>query len=271
VRLKLTDLIKLSGVTLNNWKLHCATGIKVPPLEAFFSGTFDHWQAEQNHKNFECDQVLALIHLGGPEWLFAGVYNVLGAKKGTTHNPDGFTYITEEVTGLEHLVGHAIVTFQKDFRASYLIGPKYEDKLKVAAIRHQRMTIGDFPGYKSTLLSMAKLRTVVNESHPSWHSALSSVGGVYLLTDNTTGMMYVGSAYGDEGIWSRWSNYANNGHGGNVELKQLLSENGAEHAERFQFSILEICDIDSAKEAVIARENYWKTVLRTREFGLNSN
>ena len=271
MRLKLTDLIKLSGVTLSNWKLHCATGNKAPPLEAFFAGTFDHWQAEQNQKNFECDQVLALIHLGGPEWLFAGVFNVLGFNNGTTHNRAGFTYITEEVLGLDHLVGHAIVIFQKDFRASYLIGSKYEEKLEIAAIRNQRMTIGDFPGYKSTLLSMVKLRTVINECHPSWYSALSSVGGVYLITDNTTGMMYVGSAYGDEGIWSRWSNYANNGHGGNVELKQLLSKKSAVHAEQFQFSILEICDIDSAKESIIGRETYWKTVLRTREFGLNNN
>ena len=273
LRLKLTDLIKLSGVTLSNWKLHCATASRgvPPPLEEFFAGTFEHWQAEQNQKNFECDQVLALINLGRSEWLFAGVFKILGLEKGTTHNPAGFTYLTEAVPGLDHLTGHAIINFQKDFRASYLIGPKYEDHLEIAEIRNQRMTIGDFPGYKSTLLTMAKLRTVMKEGNPSWYSALSSVGGVYLITDNTTGKMYVGSAYGEKGIWSRWNNYANSGHGGNVELQQILSKEGANYAEQFQFSILEICDVDAGDQFIIDRETHWKTVLRTREFGMNSN
>ena len=48
--------------------LHCATasrGVLRRHLEEFFAGTFEHWQARlQNQKNFECDQVLALITFG---------------------------------------------------------------------------------------------------------------------------------------------------------------------------------------------------------------
>jgi hypothetical protein len=246
--LKLIDLLRLSGITLTDWKIHCATGLRNPPLEAFFDGRWKSWQEQQNQKNFECDKILSLIHLGGSQWLFAGVYEVLGVKKGAAHNPEGYEYSTEEVAGLDHLTGKAIVQFDKSFRASYLLGPNYENELLIAA-----------------------LRTVVREEHPSWYSALSNVGGVYVITDNTSGKHYVGSAYGGLGIWNRWIVYAKNGHGGNVELQQLLVQRGAEHADNFQFSILEVCDRDASDDFIIGRESHWKTVLRTREHGLNSN
>ena len=38
---------------------------------------------------------------------------------------------------------------------------------------------------------------------------------------------------GDECIWQRWSEYAKNGHGGNIELKELLRENGEDYKYNF--------------------------------------
>ena len=192
-------------------------------------------------------------------------------KKGNRHNPDAYEYSTREIEGLDHLTGRAIVQFKKDFRASYLLGPKYEGALAVAAIRDQRLTVGDFPGFNSVLLSLAMLRIVVRESNPSWLAALANVSGVYVITDNTTGKHYVGSAYGGIGIWQRWSAYAKTGHGSNKELRQLIDQKRADHALQFQLSILEVCDLNASPEFIISRENHWKTVLRTREFGLNSN
>jgi len=45
--------------------------------------------------------------------------------------------------------------------------------------------------------------------------------GVYLITDTRDGRQYVGKADGLENIRQRWSAYAANGHGGNVELRGL--------------------------------------------------
>jgi hypothetical protein len=264
---RLIDLIRLAGVALGDYKVHCATGVRNPPLDAFFAGKWKEWQEQQNQKNFECEEIVSLIHLDGPQWLFAGVFQVLGVKE----RGNGYAYSTRELKGLDDLTGKAIVEFDKSFRASYLRGPKYEDSMFVVAIRDTRMTVGDFPGFKSVLLSLATLRTIVGEKNPSWHSALSNVGGVYVITDNTTGKQYVGSAYGGVGLWNRWCAYAKTGHGGNAELKTLLAQNGPEHADNFQFSILEVCDRDSGDDFVIGRESHWKTVLRSREFGLNSN
>ena len=269
--LKLTDLIRLAGVELGDFKIHCATGVKSDPLGAFLAGGWKEWQETQNQKNFECDQILSLIYLGGSRWLFAGVFAVLGVEQGNVHNPNGYKYSTRELEGLDHLTGRAIVNFDKTFRQSYLRGVNYGNELVVVEIRNQRMTIGDFPGFNRVLLSQVMLRTVVREANPSWLAALANVAGVYVIVDNTTGRQYVGSAYGGVGIWQRWSAYAKTGHGGNKELRQLLAAKGDEHAKHFQFAILEVCDLNASDDYIIARESHWKEVLRTREFGLNKN
>lgn len=276
--IKLTDLISMAGISLDNYKIHCATGQQHPPLEAFFSGTFKEWQELQTKENFRCKNILSLIHMEKEKWLFAGVYSVIKVsktkdKKNPYYNPSSsyFNYKTKELSGLNHLTGKVIVAFDKKFRASYLVGKNFGDSLLVHEMRADRMTIGEFPNYNAVVISHDKLRIVINELNPSWKSALSNVSGVYLITDTSDGRLYVGSAYGDQGLWKRWSDYASNGHGGNKELKELLKSKGKKHSRFFQFSILETCDLNTDSETVIERENHWKTVLTSREHGLNSN
>lgn len=269
--IKLIDLISSAGVKLYDYKIHCATGKNPTPLEAFFDGNFKEWQEHQTKMNFQCKHVLSMIHLANDRWLFTGVYAVKGVKPFRWKGKNHFRYATQEIKGLEHLAGKAVVQFEKKFRASYLRGTKFEDKLLLKELRDQRMTIGDFPGYNSVLLSYRMLNTVIRESNPSWKSALSSVSGVYLITDTSDGRQYVGSAYGGEGIWQRWNSYIKNGHGGNKELRFLLRQKKDEHAENFQFSLLEVCDLNSSDDYIISREAHWKNVLRSREFGLNKN
>jgi len=269
--IKLIDLIVMAGIKLYDFKIHCATGSNPTPLEAFFDGEFKQWQEHQTQKNFQCKHVLSLIHLGDNRWLFAGVFKVKGVKAHKRKGKNYFMYSTQEVKGLEYLTGKAVIQFQKTFRASYLRGPKYEDQLNLIELRDQRMTIGDFPGFNSILLSYRMLKTVVRESNPSWKTALSNVAGVYLITDRSDGSQYVGSAYGGDGIWQRWTVYVKNGHGGNKELRNLLREKGSTHVEHFQFSLLEVCDINSSDDYIIEREAHWKEVLKSREFGLNKN
>ncbi len=269
--LKLIDLLQLCPVALRNYKIHCATGENPTPLEAFFAGDFEEWQRWQTRRNFECDHIVSLIHLGESKWLFAGVYKVLGVKRRKWRGMDHFYYSTREVSGLDHLTGRVIVEFEKNFRASYLRGPKYIDRLVVSEIRPRRLSIGDFPGYNSVLLSHASLRLVIREEIPSWKSALSSVSAIYVIADRATGKLYVGSAYGEGGLWQRWAHYAATGHGGNRALRELLASKGRAYAENFQYSILEVCDLNVNQDFIAERETYWKNVLCSREFGYNEN
>lgn len=172
----------------------------------------------------------------------------------------------------DHLVGRVIVDFKKDFRQSYIYGASYIDEMIVGEMRRDRLTIADFPGYHSVPISMPMLKRIINLREPSWEAALSNIGGICIIVDTTKeGGQYVGSAYGGDGIWQRWIQYAKNGHGENKKLKEFLINKGSDYSDHFQFSILELCDLQVNADYVIKRESYWKNVLRTRDSGLNSN
>jgi len=269
--LELKDLIELSGIHLSNFKIHCATGKINPPLEAFYDGKFKEWQEYQNQKNFECDQIVSLINIFRDNWLFAGIFRVHSVKEKSTRKKTWFEYSTSEIPGLDHLTGKAIIKFEKKFRASYLRGQKFIDQLIVVEIRPQKMSVGDFPGYNSVLLSNRLLKTILRENLDSWKSALSNVSGAYVIVDKKTGKQYVGCAHGGLGIWQRWVAYTKNGHGGNKELRKLLNNKGQDYVKNFQYSVLEVCDINASDEYIISREAHWKNVLCSREFGYNIN
>ncbi|MBK7875559.1 MAG: GIY-YIG nuclease family protein [Planctomycetes bacterium] len=141
----------------------------------------------------------------------------------------------------------------------------------VAELRAEPVRIVEFPGFKFVHLQKHELETIVRDQTPSWRSALSSVGGVYLICDEETGKLYVGSAYGEGGFWQRWTQYAENGHGGNVELKEMIRCYGPARCTSFRYSILEIADVATSEERVLAREAHWKRVLLSRQHGLNAN
>lgn len=269
--IKLMDLIRLAGLEMRKFKIHCATGTNPTPLEAFYDGEFKKWQEYQNNRNFQCDHILSLIHIGGSEWLFAGVYKVNGVQPKSNDKKSWFEYSTSEIPGLEHLTGKAIVVFNKQFRASYLKGDRYADSLLVKEIKPERQSIGDFPGYNKVCLPFRGLKTVVRQQLQSWKTALSNIAGIYLISDTMTGKQYVGSACGDVGIWERWCAYADTGHGGNKELRDLLSDKGNDYALNFQFTILEVVDLNASLEYIASRECHWKDALLTRQYGYNKN
>lgn len=129
-----------------------------------------------------------------------------------------------------------------------------------------KKSIGEFQTYDRISMDYIDLKKLTQfpDSNISWFTALSSVKGVYLIMDRTSGKLYVGSASGEGGIYARWEQYAKTGHGGNKELMALDPIN-------FQFSILEIVSTTFTEEEVIKCENKWKEKLGTRKFGLNEN
>ena len=79
-------------------------------------------------------------------------------------------------------------------------------------------------GYENIDLSFDKLETIIRNERPDWKAALQSIKGIYLITDRISGGRYVGAAYGDVGVWSRWCDYVATGHGGNAGLLALLDQ-----------------------------------------------
>lgn len=97
---------------------------------------------------------------------------------------------------------------------------------------------------------------------------------MYLITDINKGKLYVGSATSDYGmLLQRWRSYADNGHGGNKRLKEIVDSDGIDYVRSyFQYSILENYNAKVDDGVILERESWWKEILQTRgEFGYNDN
>ncbi len=160
-----------------------------------------------------------------------------------------------------------------DLRSRLVIGwnsPRTWRMSGTAAGKYPVMGIADaepipFPGFDRLILSHVQLQAVMREHrYASWRTALSSVVGIYLITDTSDGRHYVGKADGLESIRQRWSAYATNGHGGNVELKGL-------DPSHFRFSLLRVFDPATPTRDIDIAESHFKMALDSRRHGLNRN
>jgi hypothetical protein len=241
------------------------------PLDVYLSGDFDEWQSWQSKRNFERSFVVSLINISrDSQWLFVGVYDSNGCE---WVEKDGMNlYHLNRRPAASELEGRLIVRFERTGRQSYLLGENWSSAINVVEIRPEKMQIAAFPGYSSTMLTKQHLDIIVRQEIESWRSALANVAGVYVIADRHTGKLYIGSATGVGGIWSRWCAYSWTGHGNNVELIALLGREGASYAENFQYGVLEIADTHASADEILRRESHWKDILCSRvPHGYNAN
>lgn len=160
-----------------------------------------------------------------------------------------------------------------DLRNRLVIGwnsPRTWKMNAMTAARYPVMGIADaepvpFPGFDRLVLNYVTLQAVMREPrYASWRTALSSVFGIYLITDTRDGRQYVGKADGEESIRQRWGIYATSGHGGNVDLRGL-------DPSSFRFSLLRVFDPATPTRDINAAESHFKLALDTRRHGLNRN
>lgn len=280
--INLCELLQIEKEDFTKYKVHFAIGRdnRKEPYNIFLIDDFKDWQERQTGKNWSREYILSLIYYEKDIWMFGGIYKVLPVLPVPIQNNQGWTgwkYETELTDKATEYIGRAFFRFKKEFRASYPtleLDPKNGEPIAEMPLSHildKRVALTDFLGFDSVNIDYKTLKYIVSDNIISWKSALSNVKGIYLIVDTYTGKQYVGSAYGDECIWQRWSNYAKDGHGGNVELKELLKTNGADYKYNFKYSILEVCNMNLGNEYIISRESHWKEVLLTRQFGLNLN
>ncbi len=266
-------------VNPRDYKVHFATPFfdKVTktlkhPLDAWVRDPDEWlgWQVGRGKKNvFDKPYIFSLMDFPRENdiWLFGGIFRVLATHK--DH------YEVELADDGAHFVGRLKLRYYHGTRGGKRGGlfEKHYDSIEVAEILPEPFSGRRFQGHHKIDLSFVELEDLVSRDRPEWKAALS-VNGVYLITDTKTGKRYVGSAYGSEGIWGRWANYAGSGHGGNKQLRQIVGSDRAYPRANFRFTLLEFFrfgtfDREDARE----REGHWKEVLLTRnqKFGLNSN
>ena len=256
---------------LSQYKLHLANWDGTHHPIDVFAESFDAWVGWNRYRGtrevFSRPKIFSLIRTKrfDSTWLFGGVFQIVAR-----HSDHNEVRLCEDSAGL---VGRLIVDFATPgLRGRAFFLERYYEQMTVSEILSKRYEGIEFDGYDRISLSFRELEALIRAGAERWKSALQFAKGVYLITDRMTGKGYVGSAYGDSGIWSRWSSYVYSGHGSNVELRELLDGRGFEYARmHFQFSLLEHILPSASDQYVIERENFWKRALMTREFGLNSN
>lgn len=252
------------------YKIHFAVWNKIDePLDVFVRDR-EEWKGwnswREGRDDFKRRFIFSLIrYYHQPEkWLFGGLFEVI------ERDPTGNTVVLLDQH--HEFIGRLLVHYPgPGVRGRAFLLEKHFDALKVAQILEKPFEGEAFCGYERVEHSFSQLEAIIRQSKPDWKAALENVKGVYLIVDKSNGKIYIGSAYGDSGIWSRWACYIGTGHGWNDQLTKLISAKGLEYArENFQFSILEFRSMRTDDRAIIEREQYWKRALLTVRFGYNN-
>lgn len=226
------------------------------------------WHDDRRYFNVG-QTAICLLKLRGDQWLLTTIKKITRLLDVT----DGVGYDAVEVKEYEQYFGRLVVEYHNPCRT---MGRKYEnvmDELEVVQILNEQYTGNEFPGYENVRLSYPLLKNIVDRQLPGWVDALRNQKAVYLITDTKTGKMYVGSATSQTGmLLQRWSSYVADGHGGNVELRELVKQQGFDYVkENFQYSILENYNARMDDGYILKRESWWKETLCTRTHGYNKN
>lgn len=218
-------------------------------------------------KRFQSPAYLLLVQFyhETDAWLFGGVFRVL-----TRHEDRYEVGLLDAGRGF---IGRLKLHSPYRGRTTRVNFENHYEDFEVQEILREPYSGRQFPGYEDIDLSFEELETLVKNDRSDWKASLENIKGIYLISDTKTGKRYVGSAYGDQGIWSRWCSYVASGHGGNVELRALVSDPTLDYCRtNFRFALLENRSSRTPDEVVLYREAFWKRILVTRGAqGLNRN
>ncbi len=248
-------------------------------------GMLDFYQSIQSKDVFgNCEYLISFLGYEQSKAIYIGAYKVIAKStfnKSLVNVPPDYPYMEvfeqplfhyefEKIDLLNDLVDRLVIDWGSSTRAWFQWLKKDNPKRVVEIL--PAGYVKEFPGFEDVILTFDELQTIVNSPDPNriWHTMLSSVAGVYLITDMTNGSQYVGSASGKLGIMGRWRSYAETRHGGNIRLMALLQVE-PERYKNFQYSILRTLPKSLTQTEVVGFEQKYKQKLGSRAFGLNGN
>lgn len=247
-------------------------------------GFIEFYQSVQSKDVFgNCNYIFSFMGTEGTKSVFIGAYRKVSSSMfDKSKIPAGFPYLDmlekdeyfyyelERIKKFDDLINRLVIDWGKSTRSWYQWLDEDKDKQVIEILPSGY--VKEFPGFDELILTFDELNTIVKnpDANRQWHTMLSSVNGVYLITDLTDGSQYIGSAYGKDGILGRWIEYVRTHHGGNDKLIMLLASE-PERYRNFQYSILRALPKSMLDVQVISYEQLYKAKLGTRAFGLNSN
>ena len=233
----------------------------------------DEWRGWQEYRpkrnQFNRDFIfsLARFYHETDSWLFGGIFHVIG-RPADQYEVELVELGAPFIRRLKVRSPYRAMSSRVNMEWNY-------EEFEVLEILPEPYTGRSFLGYEKINLGFHELETLVHKDRPDWRAALESVKGVYLITVQSKHAVgrYVGAAYGEQGIWSRWANYVKNGHGGNAELRKAMGNRSLDYCrQHFRFALLEHMPRIASDEVVQERESFWKDILGTRgpgEFNRN--
>ena len=289
--IKFTDFIKDFTKGKENkikFKFHMSTDfleLKKPPYDCLMEDS-KNWQNLNNYRNEKgkssrldgYDYLVSFVQYniyGRNFFVFGGIYKVEIAK------PEHYEIGGYNISLLDNkdTIGELLNKYRKRLvvKLDENLGINFE--LTYEAVAKKNIEVFEvfpniasekFTGYQNVSLMYKDLQIALND--PTWIGALKNIKAVYVITDTSNGKLYIGSTYGTGGLLNRWNEYINNLTGGNKKFEELVADNGKEYIQNnFKYSILEIFDTKTKDEYIVERENYWKNIFETRNFGMNWN
>lgn len=245
--------------------------------EMMEAGEFEFYQSEQkaHRPPFDnCDVLVAFIASSEGACTFHGLYRVGERRPLTQEDMRDAPSFFREIEG--NGVGRVWYDLKEDWDFKDLRG-RLRVKWRAARswVQCKDLEIFEilppgrvkfFPGYQNVILTWKELKEICKNpaSHPDWVIALKFTAAIYRIVELDSGKTYIGSAYGREGLWRRWCDYADSGHGGNMELLGL-------NFDKFQWSIVRTLSGVMSKRDVIVIEQLEKEKHGSRAVGLNGN
>jgi len=242
--------------------------------------TFLNYQREQQRSLFEnVDYIVAFIGEDKLESRFVGVYKNYGIERQTGFNENGeeiCVFNFEEVKEFDVLKERVIV----DWKTPAYKWNQYWYNIKEVVRIDKGIEQNDLPifkRYEDVRLNYHQLKSIIESNNSEWKSKLEACNCVYVILDKNNGKQYVGVTYKDvkndkkSGIWNRWAEYADTGHGNDVTLKKLCMNDPNYAKNYFQWSILETLPLNIIPSIAIQRESLYKEKLGTRKYGYNNN
>ena len=233
---------------------------------------FMKYQSEQLVKRFQnVDYIVAFIGEERNESRFVGIYKNCGIIHSLPNYKEEAhaLFDFQELTGFDILKERIVIEWENPI--SWL--QHYRNEMNVVRIDRglTENNIPIFTRYEDVILNYTQLKIIIESKDQEWKAKLESCNCIYLILDKNTGKQYVGSTYNNKGIWGRWSEYAETGHGKDISLIKLLTKDPCYAEKFFQWCILETLPLKILPELAIDRESLYKRKLGSREFGYNNN
>lgn len=270
------DIINISNP--EDFKLHVArkNEFNQRPLDTYTQEGREAWKEwntwDRRKDIWKRDYIFALIDFYHEtnQWLFGGIFKVLSRVR----RDDGMHYGVDELSKYSPYVGRLKIEVSIKERIRHRCLEQFIEKMTVTEILREPYSGEEFPGYGNINHDFRTLAHVFKIEHKGWRTALENVKGIYVVIDASNGKKYIGAAYGNSGIWSRWSSYIHTGHGElSNELVSLIKRKGIDYAKNnFRMSLLETFPMKTDDNLIRDKETYWKEVFLSRgEFGYNKN